>query len=111
MTAATDVVCAAARRQGARAPRRSDSASRHKGDARPASTPTPKHPEDSSRIRTIEISGFGGKVVLPGTGGTIAVPYAALKTTFTLTCRFVFAPKAKDGTFAWPLTFSVQPNP
>ncbi|WP_175822943.1 hypothetical protein [Burkholderia sp. BCC0419] len=60
---------------------------------------------------SIEISGFGGKVVLPATGGTIVVPYTALNTTFTLTYRFVFAPKAKDGTFAWPLTFSVQPNP
>ncbi|MCA8244780.1 hypothetical protein [Burkholderia sp. AU32262] len=64
-----------------------------------------------SQFSSIEISGFGGKVVLPGTGGTINVPYTALNTTFTLTYRFVFAPKAKDGTFAWPLTFSVQPNP
>ncbi|AFQ46882.1 hypothetical protein [Burkholderia cepacia] len=64
-----------------------------------------------SQFSSIEISGLGGKVVLPGTGGTIAVPYTALNTTFTLTYRFVFAPKAKDGTFAWPLTFSVHPNP
>ncbi|WP_269506638.1 hypothetical protein [Burkholderia sp. IMCC1007] len=64
-----------------------------------------------SQFSSIEISGFGGKVVLPGTGGTINVPYTALNTTFTLSYRFVFAPKAKDGTFAWPLTFSVQPNP
>ncbi|KVT78493.1 hypothetical protein WT25_20370 [Burkholderia territorii] len=64
-----------------------------------------------SQFSSIEISGFGGKVVLPGTGGTISVPYTALNTTFALTYRFVFAPKAKDGTFAWPLTFSVQPNP
>ncbi|WP_240462087.1 hypothetical protein [Burkholderia sp. Nafp2/4-1b] len=64
-----------------------------------------------AQFSSIEISGFGGKVVLPGTGGTINVPYTALNATFTLTYRFVFAPKAKDGTFAWPLTFSVQPNP
>ncbi|KAG8150336.1 hypothetical protein [Burkholderia catarinensis] len=64
-----------------------------------------------SQFSSIEITGFGSKVVLPATGGTIAVPYSALNTTFTLTYRFVFAPKAKDGTFAWPLTFSAQPNP
>ncbi|VWD62717.1 hypothetical protein BLA50215_07596 [Burkholderia lata] len=64
-----------------------------------------------SQFSSIEITGFGGKVVLPGTGGTIAVPYTALNTTFTLTYRFVFAPKAKNGTFAWPLTFSVHANP
>jgi hypothetical protein len=64
-----------------------------------------------AQFSSIEIGGFGSKVVLPGTGGTINVPYTALNTTFTLTYRFVFAPKAKDGTFAWPLMFSVQPNP
>ncbi|CAB3759888.1 hypothetical protein B7G54_26990 [Burkholderia puraquae] len=66
---------------------------------------------NQSQFSSIEISGLGGKVVLPGTGGTIAVPYTALNTTFTLTYRFVFAPKAKDGSVAWPLTFSVHPNP
>ncbi|WP_027785661.1 MULTISPECIES: hypothetical protein [Burkholderia] len=64
-----------------------------------------------SQFSSIEIGGIGGKVVLPATGGKIAVPYTALNTTFTVTYRFVFAPKAKDGTFAWPVTFSVQPNP
>ena len=64
-----------------------------------------------AQFSSIEITGFGSKVVLPGTGGTINVPYTALNTTFTLTYRFVFAPKAKDGTFAWPLMFSVHPNP
>ncbi|WP_236654900.1 hypothetical protein [Burkholderia pyrrocinia] len=64
-----------------------------------------------SQFSSIEISGIGSKVVLPGTGGKIAVPYTALNTTFTVTYRFVFAPKAKDGTFVWPITFSVQPNP
>ena len=64
-----------------------------------------------SQFSSIEISGIGSKVVLPATGGKIAVPYTALNTTFTVTYRFVFAPKAKDGTFAWPITFSVQPNP
>lgn len=64
-----------------------------------------------SQFSSIEISGIGSKVVLPATGGKIAVPYTALNTTFTVTYRFVFARKAKDGTFAWPITFSVQPNP
>ncbi|WP_080402039.1 hypothetical protein [Burkholderia ubonensis] len=64
-----------------------------------------------SQFSSIEISGIGSKVVLPATGGKIAVPYTALNTTFTVTYRFVFAPKAKNGTFTWPVTFSVQPNP
>ncbi|NTX31143.1 hypothetical protein HT746_29165 [Burkholderia pyrrocinia] len=64
-----------------------------------------------AQFSSIEISGIGSKVVLPPTGGKIAVPYTALNTTFTVTYRFVFARKAKDGTFAWPITFSVQPNP
>ncbi|WP_226383444.1 hypothetical protein [Burkholderia mayonis] len=64
-----------------------------------------------SLFSSIEISGFGKTVVLPATGGVIAMPYTALNSNFTLTYRFVLAKNAKDGTYTWPLMFFAQPTP
>ncbi|AIO65864.1 hypothetical protein [Burkholderia oklahomensis] len=68
-------------------------------------------PVGQSLFSSIAISGFGKTVVLPATGGIITVPYTAINTNFTLTYRFMLAKTAKDGTYAWPLTFTAQPIP
>lgn len=59
---------------------------------------------------SIQVSGLGTTVTLPASGGKVSLPYSSPSNSFTVTYRFVLAKKIKDGTFAWPLTISVQPN-
>ena len=59
---------------------------------------------------SIQVTGLGTNVVLPASGGRVTMPYAGATAKFTLSYRFNLVGKVKDGTYAWPLTISSQPN-
>jgi hypothetical protein len=61
-------------------------------------------------FKSIQITGLGTNVVLPASGGRVTMPYAGATAKFTLSYRFNFTNKLKDGTYVWPVTIQTQPN-
>jgi hypothetical protein len=61
-------------------------------------------------LASVQVTGIGPAFSIAPTGGRTVLAYTANKATFTPAVRFVLNNKAKAGTYAWPVTTSVQPN-
>ncbi|MHA6824600.1 hypothetical protein ACQUJV_00095 [Ralstonia pseudosolanacearum] len=67
-------------------------------------------PAEQSLFSSIQIYGLGTTVTLPATGGKVTMTFPGPTASLSLTYRFNLVNKLKDGTYAWPLTVTGQPN-
>ncbi|WP_247309652.1 hypothetical protein [Ralstonia pseudosolanacearum] len=67
-------------------------------------------PAEQVLFKSIQIFGLGKTVTLPATGGKITMTFPGPTASLSLTYRFNLVNKLKDGTYAWPLTVTSQPN-
>ncbi|MHA6910595.1 hypothetical protein ACQUJS_19595 [Ralstonia pseudosolanacearum] len=67
-------------------------------------------PTEQALFKSIQVFGLGTTVTLPATGGKVTMPFPGAAADVSLTYRFNLVNKLKDGTYAWPLTVTSQPN-
>lgn len=67
-------------------------------------------PSGQALFSSIQVFGLGTTVTLPATGGKVTMTFPGPMASLSLTYRFNLVNKLKDGTYAWPLTVTSQPN-
>ncbi|AXW61215.1 hypothetical protein CJO94_03875 [Ralstonia solanacearum] len=67
-------------------------------------------PTEQALFSSIQVYGLGTTVTLPATGGKVTMTFPGPTASLSLTYRFNLVNKLKDGTYAWPLTVTGQPN-
>ena len=65
---------------------------------------------EQALFKSIQVFGLGTTVTLPATGGRVTMSFPGPTANLSLTYRFNLVNKSKDGTYAWPLTITSQPN-
>ncbi|CAH0442516.1 hypothetical protein [Ralstonia pseudosolanacearum] len=67
-------------------------------------------PTEQALFKSIQVIGLGTTVTLPATGGKVTMSFPGSTANLSLTYRFNLVNQLKDGTYAWPLTVTSQPN-
>nr|CUV62423.1 conserved protein of unknown function [Ralstonia solanacearum] len=67
-------------------------------------------PSGQALFSSIQVFGLGTTVTLPAAGGKVTMTFPGPTASLSLTYRFNLVNKLKDGTYAWPLTVTSQPN-